>query len=355
MQFFHPQLRRRKAFTLIELLVVIAIIGILIALLLPAVQKIREAAARTKCANNLKQIGLAVHGYHEVNKALPPSRLLNEYATWAVLILPYLGEDPLYKRFDILNDYFNQGTYPDFSIVQAPVVTYNCPLRPVGRISDKFMVFSNPQELTPGDRHSNVSRSRTLYAPGSKSSLPSDRTVPGTCGDYAAAVCDDSTIGEGVKGTAPVRFANGMLVEASNPTIGSQPPGEDRTAGRINTGWKSRTRLKSVLDGPSNTVLIGEKHVDMNNIGQFRAGDGSIFDGHGNGAGTYHSRYGDKALAQSPSDTIDGQFGSWHSGICQFVFGDGSVRSLRNSVSIDTLKLLTNRGDGLILDYRDLE
>src|SRR5262245_37323780 len=118
---------RLSGFTLIELLVVIAIIAVLIGLLLPAMHKVREAANRMSCQNNLKQIGLALMNYESTHKRSPPSRLQvsNSVAhSWATLILPYIEQDNLYARYN------RDANWPQNAVTVVPVKTYSCPSTP---------------------------------------------------------------------------------------------------------------------------------------------------------------------------------------------------------------------------------
>src|SRR5207253_87334 len=118
----------RLGFTLIELLVVIAIIAVLIALLVPAVQKVREAAARTTCINNLKQLALAIHNYEGVNRRFPPLQLPTSPVTgWATFILPYIEQGNVAKIYDRTKDYYDVLNQP---AVNAAIATHVCPSTP---------------------------------------------------------------------------------------------------------------------------------------------------------------------------------------------------------------------------------
>jgi prepilin-type N-terminal cleavage/methylation domain-containing protein len=151
-----------KGFSLVELLVVIAIISILMGLLLPAVQKAREAANRISCANNLHQLGLAMHHYHLNNDQFPPTRLREDSATWAVLILPYVEQDNLYRQWNLSLSYYQQNDAARLGIVP----NFFCPSRRTAR--------TGPQASVSGDTPS--------WGGGR---LPN---VPGALGDYAVCV-----------------------------------------------------------------------------------------------------------------------------------------------------------------------
>lgn len=127
---------RQSGFTLVELLVVIAIIGVLVSLLLPAVQSAREAARRMQCSNNMKQLGLALHNYHDTHGRFPPQAIFGPGApphqapyhhTWMVMILPFLEQQPLYDNIEITMPIFGQILPTGQPVVSAEVAGYRCP------------------------------------------------------------------------------------------------------------------------------------------------------------------------------------------------------------------------------------
>jgi prepilin-type N-terminal cleavage/methylation domain-containing protein len=163
--------RRRVGFTLVELLVVISVIAVLISLLMPAVQKAREAANRISCANNLKQIGLALHHYHLDFGRLPPRAKTagpldqnnGAGATWAVLIFPYLEQDNLYHQWDLTRRFYDQNDAARLT----PVRIYFCPTR--------RSASSSPLASLSGDQ---PMQSDGTLGPG----------APGALGDYACSL-----------------------------------------------------------------------------------------------------------------------------------------------------------------------
>jgi prepilin-type N-terminal cleavage/methylation domain-containing protein/prepilin-type processing-associated H-X9-DG protein len=232
--------RKRFGFTLIELLVVIAIIAILIALLVPAVQKVREAAARTQCINNLKQIGLALQSYHDANKTLPPGLARfttggvgNSPATfWSYFILPYIDQAPLFATIPLQQSPdWSSGNY--LVAQQAQLAAYRCP-----STSDQVTYASgtNPAVSAFGV---NPNRYAISYAAVQSGSLNNPASAAGSGENMLYA--DDSayTVGQGFMGWGQ---------DTSNPY---------RSDGAF--GQNTMVKLVQVTDGTSNTVAVGER------------------------------------------------------------------------------------------------
>jgi prepilin-type N-terminal cleavage/methylation domain-containing protein/prepilin-type processing-associated H-X9-DG protein len=341
--------RPRPGFTLIELLVVIAIIAVLIGLLLPAVQKVREAAARMSCGNNLKQLGLAVHNYHDANGSLPPVRIGNAdgWASWMVLILPYVEQDNVYKLWDLSKKYSVQSV----AAQQAQVKTYLCPSRRGPGTFSTQETFDSADNVQPPPWNST----------GSQYRFTAPNNPPGALTDYAANVGTfygsfEYDANPPSNGAWFAVTANGPIILATCTITGSS----GQTTQTL-TSWKSNTTIQSITDGTSNTFLIGEKHVPQSGLGRLKAGDGPAF----SGAWTsYNGRVAglQDALARGPNDltkSLNGdafwarRFGSWHSGVVQFVFCDGSVKGIRDTLDTETLRRLSSRNDGQVINAYD--
>jgi prepilin-type N-terminal cleavage/methylation domain-containing protein/prepilin-type processing-associated H-X9-DG protein len=342
----------RRGFTLIELLVVIAIIAVLIGLLLPAVQKVREAAARMSCGNNLKQLGLAVHNYHDTTGTFPPVRIGNGdgWASWMVLILPYVEQNNMYQLWDLSKKYSVQST----AAQQAQVKTFLCPSRRSTGLSTQETFDSADSNVPP-----------PWDSTGSQYRFTAPNNPPGSLTDYAANVgtfygineYDQPASGRPANGTWFSVNANGPIILATATITGSS----GQTTQTVTT-WKSNVNMSGISDGTSNTLLIGEKHVPQSGLGRLKAGDGPAF----SGAWTsYNGRVAgiEDPLARGPTDltkSLNGdafwarRFGSWHSGgTVQFVFCDGSVKSIQSTIDTDTLRRLSDRRDGLVISAYD--
>jgi type II secretory pathway pseudopilin PulG len=282
----------------VELLVVLAIVAVVIALLLPAVQRVREAASRITCANNLHQIGLAFHMYHDTYGYLPPNRLSDLHATWAVLILPYLEQSNLYSQWDLPQIYYAQSDIARLTTVP----TYFCPSR--------RSASTPPGHSISGDQNDDIGSTLGPF-------------IPGALGDYATCTGTDNCDGADCDG----HLYNGAFRSAMNQY--------GQFLGTVS--------FAQITDGLSNTLFAGDKHVPMQNFGLGPL-DCSLYDGDywmcsSRSAGPNYPP------AQKPTDTVIG-FGGYHSGICQFLLGDGSIRAIANGIDPNILSLLANIADG---------
>jgi prepilin-type N-terminal cleavage/methylation domain-containing protein/prepilin-type processing-associated H-X9-DG protein len=306
----------RRGFTLIELLVVIAIIAVLIGLLLPAVQKVREAAARSKCQNTLKQLALACHGFHDANQRFPIAvdrgNLSSQWLGWIGQILPYFEQDNLYK---LLID----GTTNAQARV-TPIPMLICP--------------SDPRGLDPV----------TL----------SDGTVYSWCTSYAAITGLD-------------RWGQGYPGNPLSP-VGAYP-----AEGIIQGKWDGTLRpnfvtLTTVPDGTSNTLLIGELPPLGGSTSQavsyWNSGNNDAIIGVANtslirNTETASARFQNDGGPPCPSVAYFGpgdltnhchynHIWSFHQGGANFAFGDGSVRFLPYSASQNLIPLSTRAGGEVV-------
>lgn len=300
-------MKRNKGFTLVELLVVISIIGILISMLLPAVQMVRESARRTHCLNNLKQLGLAIHNYEGARQLIPPSRPADEFLTWPVFLMPYLEQQNLYDRFDIRKKYQFQNT----DALKTPVSWLLCTSRTrIGKPISAWETNGKPVGAV-GDYAGNAGTQR--YFPYDVWAHFEDEVD----GVFNSGYADQNKI------------ENGELVR----------------------GEKGRYGFQSIKDGLSNTFFLGEKYVSTYGFQEPHGwGDGSIYNG--DEPETF-MRLGGYAMGFASSETIQlspGEypiFGSAHIQVVNFVMGDGSTHSLSNRTDEETIFRLCGRNDGL--------
>jgi prepilin-type N-terminal cleavage/methylation domain-containing protein/prepilin-type processing-associated H-X9-DG protein len=283
-----PRSCHRRAFTLIELLVVIAIIGVLIALLLPAVQKVREAANRSKCANNLKQIGLAMHHFHDARGYLPPGAVSKPGTPWTVpspswswgtLLLAYIEQQNMYNA---LNAYNNGQGVDETGVTTAPGLSTGA--RP--ELKQQIVTYECPSDPTMSEP------TTVLYGAASRYGRSS-------------YVCNREVFGPDA-GNAPIK----------------------------------RT-LTSITDGLSNTLFVGERDYVQN--------VGAIWPVYSASSCSYEGRpgYGINIAFPGGSPTTPNAmsgstveerlaFTSLHPGGVNFLFGDGSVHFLTNGIQSDT-------------------
>jgi prepilin-type processing-associated H-X9-DG protein len=293
-------MRHRPGITVLETLVVIALCVLALGLLAILIVNHRENAQRMQCTLNLKAMGEAFHAYQaatspvKANQHLPPSRIAPNYATWAVLIAPYLTKEHALTKWDVPRSYFDQAD----EVREAALVHYFCPSR---------------------------SRSSTLSVSGDVNAKGSH--VPGALGDYACVAGD----GTG-DWTSPK--ANGALVSAADVEI---------KEGRA-VQWHSVTQLGTMPRGEAYTMLAGEKHVVLGHMGEAEFGDASLYDGQNPAS---YSRVAGPGfpIASSPTSAFNRNFGSSHNGVCNFLMADTSVRPMTFNTSEFVLGELARRGE----------
>ncbi len=298
---------QRKGFTLIELLVVIAIIAILIALLLPAVQQAREAARRSTCKNNLKQLGLAMHNYHDTHRVFPYASTYGvaQRHTWVELLLPFFDQAPLYNRIDFSIQSTagaNKALFTDKAIASL-----QCPSNP----------FANRKRKADGGNFSewNVRTQGLYYVVSGGSSTP----------DSGAIDC--------IAAGSPSWCNSGSIWAASHNQGAARHPGIFSMRG------VTSVRMRDVKDGTSNTFLLGERRAEICNWGGAWSEN---FPGAFTG-----QKPNSPTLTTNPNDYRNNcGFSSVHVGGLHMCLADGSVRFISENINHQTFNWLGDKRDG---------
>ncbi|MEL7497062.1 MAG: DUF1559 domain-containing protein [Planctomycetota bacterium] len=305
-------MKSQKAFTLVELLVVIAIIGILIGMLLPAVQMVRESARRTTCLNNLKQLGLATHSYESAHMEYPPSRAADQFLTWPYYLFPYMEENNFADRLFGEKPYFEQ----DADLLNRSISAFICP-----------------------------SRARTAFVSNRESR---DEPV-GPVSDYA-----------GNAGSHRY-FLGDAWAQFEEPVDGVFNSGYARdnrvVNGELVGPARGRYRQASITDGTSNTFFFGEKYLNQSQLGNPSGwGDGCVLNGDEPETFMRIGGFAMPIAASQDEPLSPGElpvFGSAHPTVTNFVLGDASVHSINNQISEETLMKLCSREDGMPVSLQE--
>jgi prepilin-type N-terminal cleavage/methylation domain-containing protein len=336
----------QRGFTLVELLVVIAIIGILVALLLPAVQAAREAARGSQCSNNMRQFGIALHNYHDAMKSFPPG--VNVYDVtvaphgpacfgWGGMILPYLEENNIlsqYKQIKATVD-GNEVSFPNFNWETETEVVGGTTIRAGDLSATPLATFMCPTDVMPPIN--------TFYNAGKDPYAKSNYV--GVAGMYGA----DDEVTNASSTSTPMKFINPKdcpgLVE-TNPGLNQQKC--DGTHGIF--AAVSKTKMKDIIDGTSKTLMVAER-------------DGALADAAATGAGIREAAYWAGAIrARWLNSTLgnarnNGAFringtsrwsiGSLHPGRGTYgTFGDGSVRFVTEDIDGLVWEAMATRAGG---------